>query len=67
MSMALKGKRMPLHGRMVAGQHGTHLEWLMEQGLTWRGIKPPEWKPQPKSLKAWLYLMFVMYPRGLVK
>lgn len=65
--IALKGKRMPLHSRMVAGHSGDHLLWMMDQGLTWRGTMPPNWKPTPKSLKAWLYLIFVMYPRGICK
>ncbi len=67
MSIALKGKRAPIHSRMVAGYSGPKLDWMMAQGLTWRGIRPEGWRPRPKGLKAWLFFVFVMIPRGIVK
>jgi hypothetical protein len=63
--IALKGKKMPMHSRMLAGKSGPTLEWMIEQGLAWRGTKPPDWKFRPKSLRAAAYLVFHMIPRGL--
>lgn len=67
MGIALKGKRMPFSSRMVAGKSGDRLSWMIEQGLTWRGTRPEGWRPKPKSFKAWVYLIFVMLPRGVFK
>lgn len=65
--MANKGKRMDFHTRMFMGQSGAKLDWLLENGLVWRGIKPLGWKPRPKTFSAWAYYIFVMIPRGIFK
>lgn len=32
--------------------HSKWLQWKMDHGLSWRGTKPPDWKPQPTNLLA---------------
>jgi hypothetical protein len=65
--IALKGKRAPFYSRMIHGMSGDRLDWMMENGLAWRGYMPLGWNPEPKTLSAWLYYLFVMLPRGLVR
>jgi hypothetical protein len=63
--IALKGKRMPFYSKAVSGYSGPMLEWLMDNGLTWRGVRQSEWKLRPRGWRAWLFLIFVFIPRGL--
>ena len=65
--IALKGKRMPFHGRMMIGWTPERLEWMMDNGLAWRGIKPPDWKPKPSGLRGWSFYLFRMLPKGIFK
>lgn len=65
--IALKGRKMDFASRMIVGKSGARLEWMMEQGLAWRGIREPGWKFRPRSIKAALYFVFHMLPRGLIR
>jgi hypothetical protein len=63
--IALKGARAPRHSRMVSGYSSTRLDWMIKNGLAWRGLRPADWKPKPATLSAWLFYIFVMVPRSI--